>query len=169
MNDGVLRVGVTGHIRLTRRSAPPIFRALITVLRDLLMRHGALHGVTCLAGGADRLFAWAVRDLAGTYEVVLAGAVDDGRQTQRLLRQAQQISHIRFHPRPESRYASASEQMLQRCDLLVAVWDGSKEGPRGGTAHTVALAQELGKRLEVVWPDEAKRLRRYAGAAGCRT
>jgi hypothetical protein len=163
MRDGTVRIGVTGHISLTRGSMRPIYRALTRVLRDHLRRHGAVHGVTCLAQGADRLFAQAVRDLAGTFEVVLPGPPDRGRQTRRLLQQARRITRVGPDPRSEIRYAAASEQMLQSCDLLVAVWDGAADGTYGGTAHTVARARELGKPVQVVWPPRAKRLRGYVG------
>jgi hypothetical protein len=163
MNDDVVRIGVTGHIRLTRGSARPIYRAIRAVLRHQLLFHDRVHGITCLADGADRLFARAIRDLAGTFEVVLPEPPADDRRTRRLLRQARQITRVPADARPEARYAAAGELLLRRCDLLVAVWDGGEDGIHGGTAHTVARARELGRPVQVVWPDKAKRLSRYVG------
>jgi hypothetical protein len=157
MANGVVRIGVTGHIRLSRGSSRPIYRALRSLLRAQLLVHDGVHGVTCLADGADSLFARAVRDLAGTFEVVLPGPPGGGRRTRRLLRRARQVSQVRPDPRPEVRYAEASERVLESCDLLVAVWDGSADGGHGGTAHTVARARAMGKPVEVIWPRKASR------------
>lgn len=163
MDDDVFWIGVTGHIRLTPGSIRPIYRAIGSVLRAQLVLHGELHGVTCLADGADRLFARAILSLAGTFEVVLPGPPDGRRRTRRLLRQARRITRVPPCPTPEIGYAAAGELMLRRCDLLVAVWDGTEDGAHGGTAHTVGRAHELGRPVEVVWPDEARRLPRYVG------
>jgi hypothetical protein len=163
MDNDVVRVGVTGHIRLTRGSARPIYRALKALLRGQLLLHDQVHGVTCLADGADRLFARAIRDVAGTFDVVLPGPPDETRQTRRLLRQARRVTQMPADPRPEIRYAAASEMMLRNCDLLVAVWDGHEDGTYGGTAYTVARAREQGTPVRVVWPEKARRLRGYVG------
>jgi len=164
MDSDVVRIGVTGHIRLTRGSARPIYRAL----RDLLLRQvrqGAVHGVTCLADGADTLFARAVRDVAGTLEVVLPGPPGRGRRTRRLLRAATKVTRVADDPVPENTYAAASDRMLHACDLLVAVWDGNDDGGYGGTAHTVARARELGKPVLVVWPRKARRKGHVGGGS----
>jgi hypothetical protein len=162
MDDDVMRIGVTGHIRLTRGSVRPIYQAIRAVLRAQLLLHAQVHGVTCLADGADRLFARAVRSLAGTFEVVLPGPADGRRRTRRLLRQARRVTQV-SGATPEIRYAAAGEMMLRRCELLVAVWDGAEDGAYGGTAHTVGRARELGRAVQVVWPAEAQRLPRYVG------
>ncbi|GGK72187.1 hypothetical protein [Mangrovihabitans endophyticus] len=156
MSKRVVRVGVTGHVRLTRGSARPIYRALVDVLRAQ-QQHGVLHGVTCLADGADKLFARAVRDLAGTFDVVLPEPPGGARDIRRLLRRARWVLRMPAHPRPEARYAAASAEMLRQCDLLIAVWDGNPDGIHGGTAHTVARAREMGVPVRVIWPPKAKR------------
>jgi hypothetical protein len=160
MSEHVVRIGVTGHIRLTRGSARPIYRAIKAELRAR-SRGGALHGVTCLADGADSLFARAVRDLHGTYDVVLPDPPRRRRSFRRLLGGARSVRGVAADPRPEMRYAAASAEVLDACDLLMAVWDGTDDGAWGGTAHTVARARELGKEVAVVWPRKAKR--RYVG------
>jgi hypothetical protein len=163
MRNDVVRIGVTGHIQLSRGSSRPIYRALRAFLRAQLINHHGVHGVTCLADGADSLFARAVRDLAGTFEVFLAGPPGSGRRTRRLLKRAHQVSQVHPDPRPEVRYAEASERMLASCDLLVAVWDGDDQGGHGGTAHTVARARAMGKPVQVIWPRKAKRRSPYVG------
>ena len=43
-------------------------------------------------------------------------------------------------------YAVAGKQLIARCDVLIALWDGqAAEGKRGGTAHTLLNAAAEGK------------------------
>jgi hypothetical protein len=149
----VVRIGVTGHIRLTESSRRLIFDALVQELRQ----YTGMRGVTCLAEGADRLFAEAVRQCSGTYEVVLPGANDEGTDLLRLLAEAAAVSQLPALAQPAESYAAASEEMLRRSDRLVAVWDGDERGAPGGTADTVARARARGVPVTVVWPDGAAR------------
>ena len=95
---GMMRVGVTGHVGLTAASAPLIFAHLVEHLRDL----PRVHGITCLAPGADQLFVSAIRRVGGTYEVILPSAERPSRRrsrtswrrTRRLLRQATSIAYV---------------------------------------------------------------------------
>lgn len=64
------RIGITGHSNL-----PPATVALVDkALRVALAPYASdqpLVGVTCLAEGADQIFARAVLDLGGRLEVIL--------------------------------------------------------------------------------------------------
>jgi hypothetical protein len=40
----------------------------------------------------------------------------------------------------EAAYESASRQLIVRCDVLIAIWDGGPTGGRGGTAETLLAA-----------------------------
>ncbi len=44
-------------------------------------------------------------------------------------------------------YARAGEDVLDRCDVLLAVWDGQPAQGRGGTGEVVRRAREMGKPL----------------------
>lgn len=156
-----MRVGVTGHIRLTAPSVPLIYVALVQALR----RFPSVHGVTCLGMGSDELFARAVRAIRGTYEVVLPARdyvshyarEGGGRRVRRLLDRASRVSYAPFEKSGEKAYAEASRELLRRCDHLVAVWDGRPGGGPGGTAETVALARRLDIPVTVIWPAGATR------------
>jgi hypothetical protein len=54
-------------------------------------------------------------------------------------------------------YLTASQYLIDRCDLLLAVWDGSPATGSGGTADAVAYARERGRSIVVVWPEGALR------------
>lgn len=62
------RVGVTGHFNLADATEKLVYEALENLLRQL---SGEVTGVTCLARGADQLFARVVLDAGGSLEVVL--------------------------------------------------------------------------------------------------
>ncbi|HZN71312.1 MAG TPA: hypothetical protein VFC00_06465 [Micromonosporaceae bacterium] len=159
------RIGVTGHVSLSADSVEPVYRLLLRALR----RHAGpdLHGVTCLARGADRVFARAVLALGGTFEVVLPaldyrervvppterGEFDD------LLDQASQVSCMRFAQSSRDAYVAASEELLRRSDLLLAVWDGQPSRRRGDTADVVRTARRWRLPVSVLWPRGAQRER----------
>jgi hypothetical protein len=155
----IVRIGITGHIGLDPGSRGMIYRALCRYLRSFRQ---PVHGVSCLADGADRLFVNAVLTVRGTFEVVLpvpegpepAGPDPELRE---LLDLAAEITPIAAAGAPEAAYEAANREMLRRVDVLVAVWDGDARGGRGGTSATVALARELGRTVHVVWPDGARR------------
>jgi hypothetical protein len=144
------RIGVTGHIHLTAGSRAPILRAL----RAELQPYGPVYGYTCLADGADRLFAEAVHEAGGAYEVVLPSPPAGPDE---FLDRARRVSTIPGTLPPEARYAAASEVILDNIDVLVAVWDGEPGGVPGGTAQTVARARARGLPVHVVWPAGAQR------------
>jgi len=155
----IVRIGITGHIGLDPGSRGMIYRALCRYLRSFRQ---PVHGVSCLADGADRLFVNAVLTVRGTFEVVLpvpegpdpAGPDPELRE---LLDLAAEITPITAAGAPEAAYEAANREMLRRVEVLVAVWDGDTRGGRGGTSETVALARDLGRTVHVVWPDGARR------------
>jgi hypothetical protein len=172
----VLRIGVTGHrgnkldageqARL-RREVDAILRRLQQVLAGL-PRPPRLLAVSSLAEGADRLFADAVlaagiellapipfarevyaRDFAGESRAGYYGLLDraaevielDGRYDSEAARR--------------TAYEAAGAEMIERSDIVLALWDGEEASGRGGTANMVALARRKGR--PVLWlPTGAK-------------
>ncbi|MFC3991388.1 type 1 glutamine amidotransferase family protein [Actinoplanes siamensis] len=126
-------------------------------LKRLLKGYSGVHGLTCLAEGADRLFAEAVLACKGSFEAVLpvpeiSAEPEEDPKLRALLRFASDVTKITVPGPPEASYEAASQEVVRRSDVLVAVWDGDDEGRRGGTAETVAFAREQGKEIQVVWP-----------------
>jgi hypothetical protein len=160
----VPRIGITGHTNLTLTCLP-----LVTdVVRTALAEHspGALSGVTCLAPGADQVFAKAVLDLGGTLHVVLPSAdyreqpttADDVDTFDALLDRAATVHTMPFPRSGPAAHMAASEHMLARIDRLIAVWDGQRRpGTYGGTADVVDAARHRGLPVTVLWPPGATR------------
>jgi hypothetical protein len=154
----VPRIGITGHTNLTPPSVPLVAAAV----RSALATQAPLSGVTCLARGADQIFAHAVLDLGGTLDVVLPSADYRERQTalsefDALLDRAATVHTMPFPRSGPAAYMAASEHMLARVDSLVAVWDGRPSTGYGGTADVVHAARHRGLPVTVVWPRGAAR------------
>ncbi|WP_300007725.1 hypothetical protein [Pseudonocardia sp.] len=147
-------VGVTGHSNLTEHSIDLVRQELL----DLLRPHADdLVGLTCLARGADQAFADAVLELGGAIEVVIPASdyftgITDPVSRERCdayLDSAAKTVTMPHEMSGPAAYLAASRHLIDRCDLLLAVWDGSGNG---GTAEAVGYARDCGRSIEVVWP-----------------
>lgn len=152
-----MRIAVTGHREL-RPFGLPLIKA---ALRDLLAPFAGetLVGVSCLADGADQLFAQAVLDAGGQLEVVLVPPEHRGFRDEmafrRLLALAGRVRLITADMGRGEAWMAAAAELLKDADLLVAVWDGSPAAAVGSTADVVAAAEAAGVPVALVWPDGA--------------
>ncbi|MFG2043280.1 hypothetical protein [Dactylosporangium sp. NPDC048998] len=157
-----MRIGITGHTNLTDGAAEVIYSALVRHLRAF---DGAeIVGVTCLADGADQLFARAVLEVGGSYEVVLPAPdyrlkvpAERRRDFDALLAGARVVLPTGERRSGAPAYVAANRIMLERVDRLVAVWDGHERDDPGGTSDVVALARIRGVPMTVIWPAGAER------------
>jgi hypothetical protein len=157
-----MRIGVTGHMNLT----PATTRLVADALRaHLTAQDGDLVGVSCIARGADSLFAEAVLAAGGALEVVLPSRdyreakvkPDHAEQFDRLMAAAKTVRVMDFDHANREAYEAANEAMMSSVDELVAVWDGQPGTGSGGTAEVVAEARERGLPVTIIWPEGAKR------------
>ncbi|CCB75951.1 conserved protein of unknown function [Streptantibioticus cattleyicolor NRRL 8057 = DSM 46488] len=126
-----------------------------------------LYGVSCIARGADSLFADAVLAAGGRLVVVLPSRdyrqakvkPDHAAQFDRFLEAATEVVVMRYPNANREAYEAADKALLARADRLVAVWDGLSASGRGGTADVVAQAREAGLPVDVIWADGAARAR----------
>ncbi|MHA6618734.1 hypothetical protein [Pseudonocardia sp. DLS-67] len=157
-----VRIGITGHTNLTPESVPLVADDIRTVLAE---RAGSLVGVSCLARGADQVFARVVLDLGGRLDVVIPAAdyrerkvePDNRAEFEALIGQATAVRVLGFGTSNRDAYAAASEAVLGAVDVLVAVWDGASPGRKGGTGDTVQAARQRGLPVLIVWPAGAAR------------
>lgn len=157
------RIGITGHSNLTTDTEPLIAEAIKATLADHAV--APLTGVTCLAKGADQVFARAVLDLGGTLEVILPAAdyrdrkvkPDNAIQFDNLISQAIRVHTMPFAQSNRDAYMAASDHVLSTIDALLAVWDGGPSGGHGGTADVVAAATQRHIPVTIIWPTGAAR------------
>lgn len=159
------RIGITGHRRLDDPDAlVPAIREAVRLLRDLLTEHAdsdvVLVVVSSLAEGADRLVA---RELlvepTARLEVILPIArsayaqdfQDKGsrREFRTLLARASQVRQAPGRSTREEAYEWAGRRVVDRCDALLAVWDGQPARGRGGTQQIVEYARD--REVPLAW------------------
>ena len=156
------RIAITGHRALPDDTAGKVRDAISNQLgRD---DDGEVTGLSCLADGADQIFARAVLDGGGRLEVIVpAAAYRDGLPEQArgeydaLLAAASDIKRLRFSESTSESHMAASQAMLAGADRLYAVWDGKPARGYGGTADVVAEAITRGIPVSIIWPPGATR------------
>lgn len=157
------RIGITGHSNLTADSVPLIANSIRETIAD--NNENQLVGVTCLAKGADQVFARVVLELGGAVEVVLPAAdyrqhkvkPDNAAEFDELIDRASAVHTMPFERSGREAYMAASDHVLDTVDMIVAVWDGAPSGGYGGTADVVEAARDRGVSVVVVWPNGAQR------------
>lgn len=157
-----MRVGITGHMDLCETTAKRVREGIDRALGAF---GGGLTGVTCLAFGADQIFAQSVLDVGGALEVLLPASDYRGRRVwpehlpvfDGFLARATKVEVMPFSESGPEAYAAANARMLHDVDALLAVWDGRPAANRGGTADAVAEAERLQVPVTVIWPDGARR------------
>lgn len=156
-------IGITGHQNLgpaTRRSVAAAVSAFLAAVPAL-----DVVGVTSLAEGADQLFAFCVLAAGGDLHAVIPSTNYEAgfesaaarRTYTSLLGLAVSRETLPFERPSEEAYLAAGERVVERSDLLLAVWDGAKAVGKGGTGDVVAYARDQGVEVHVVWPRGAKR------------
>lgn len=156
-----MRIGISGHRDLTPATARAV-RAEIRAFLD--ERTGDLVGVSCLADGADQLFAEAIVEAGGRLVAIIPAAEYRDRLPEEahalydaLLGAALDVVALDFVESSSEAHMAASVAMLDRIDVLVAVWDGKPARGYGGTADVVGEAKRRGIEVVRVWPTGADR------------
>jgi hypothetical protein len=147
-------------------SAPTttLVRAAVVAALAPFARPGLI-GVSCIAEGADSIFAEIVLSLGGELEVILPAA--DYRERvvssshrecfDALLGRAARVRVMPYEVSSSAAYEAANNALLDSCDRLVAVWDGESPVMQGGTSAVVETARHRDLPIEVIWPAGAAR------------
>jgi len=158
----VPRLGITGHVNLTEASVPLVYAALSAELA----RYGTeFSGISCLARGADTIFAQAVLDRGGRLDVLVPAAdyraakvtPDHAPQYDAIVAHASTVRVLPHRRSTRAAYEAANRAMVACTDLVFAVWDGHYDAGRGNTSSTVEYARSRGVHVVVVWPDGVAR------------
>lgn len=157
------RIGCTGHRNInpaTRRNIAAAITAFLTAEAS-----NELVGLSSLAEGADQLFALAVLAAGGQLHIVIPSQnYERSFQSERarrtytaLLNLADSSNILAFDTPSEDAYLAAGCDVADRCDVLLAVWDGRGAAGKGGTADIVAYARERNIDTHVIWPPGSRR------------
>lgn len=165
-----IRLGVTGHRNVT--ALPEILReirAILAKIDDILEDTPHRYRIISpLAEGADRIVArvvlgWEGPALPPDLDVILPFAEEEylrdfSNPSSRdefasLLGKAASTVVIATRGTREDGYEEAGHAVVDRCDLLIAVWDGKPASGRGGTSDIVDYARKIGRAYVHISPD----------------
>jgi hypothetical protein len=154
-------IAISGHRGLPSPTTRLVDQAVRAALAE---RTPDVTGISCLADGADQIFARAIIDLGGTLEAVIPAAeyreglpVDSHPEYDDLIAQAAVVRRLPFTKSTPASHMAASKFMVDAASELYAVWDGKPARAYGGTADVVAYARERDIPVRVIWPDGAQR------------
>jgi hypothetical protein len=153
-----MNVGVTGHQRLDNVLDWEWVRSGI---KEFLMRAPApIVGISCLAVGADQLFAETVLQSQGSLHAIIPFPDYDERlpdasreDYKRLLARASSVDVLARSGSDEECYYAAGKKVVDNSDVLIAVWNGEPAQGLGGTADVVRYAQDRRKTVVHLNPD----------------
>jgi hypothetical protein len=145
-----LTLGITGHQKLSDELV------LKWLKRELLYEYKRLKYVTCayssLAIGADQLFAKTILqmkiDLIAVIPSMHYGETFKGLHKTSyfsLLSKCKLIETLDFTEPSEIAFLTAGKYVVDKSDVLFAIWDGDKAKGLGGTGDIVQYALSLKK------------------------
>lgn len=156
-----MRIGITGHRDLT---APTVELVRSEFAAQLAQSPDLTTGISCLAEGADQLFAQSVLSHGGQLDAIVPSLDDrdhmspDGQQEfDRLPATAFRVTRLPYPESTPEAHMAASLLLVERSDLLLAVWDGQPARSFAGTADVVAYARQLNVLVKIVWPPGSAR------------
>lgn len=157
------RIGCTGHQTLSTSTRRDVAAAVASVLAE--DDDDTLVGFTSLAEGADQLFALAVLAAGGQLHAIIPSQEYEQSFTSDLAREmyvalrtlAASNTVLPFSEPNEDAYLAAGHEVADRCEMLIAVWDGKVAAGKGGTGDIVAYARDRGLDVRIVWPNGARR------------
>lgn len=156
------RIAITGHRGLPEQTAALIDAKLRAELEN--RADDQLVGVSCIADGADALFARAVLDRGGSLVVVVPAQnyrqdlpTSYHVQYDELFAAATKVIGLDRIESDSDAHQAGSARMLDETEELFAVWDGKPARGYGGTADVIALARRRTIPVTVVWPAGASR------------
>lgn len=154
-------IGVTGHQRIPPIALPYVIEG---IKRQLVAAAGPVTGYSSLAIGSDQVFAQELLAAGGRLVAVIPcrgyeHTFDkEGRATyDGLLAVAAQIVVLDFAEPSEAAFMAAGTEVIDRSDVLIAIWDGEPARGLGGTADAVAYANSQGREVVVIWPEGVER------------
>ena len=158
-----MTLGITGHQRIDH---PENWSWVESEVRDIVSRFtDPIMGVSCLATGADQIFARVVLEMGGKVQAILPFPeyenVFEGESRFEyldLLRRCTEVTCIDLPSQSDQdAYWLAGKMVVDRSEVLIAVWDGMPAEGRGGTGDVVTLAQASGVRVIQLNPDTKKK------------
>ena len=146
----MIKLGITGHINLKAECIPYYRDELLRMLKELKNKYTKVVLYSALADGADRLIVEVAMKLDITYIAVLpmpkAEYCTDFTKTssiqfEYLLEHASEVIEIPLLSvngrKRDLQYEASGIFISDKCDILIALWDGNYTHLTGGTGEIV--------------------------------
>jgi hypothetical protein len=155
-----ITVGVSGHRWITETTE--LLSAIDKVFEKInqVYSFSNLKVISPLAEGADRIIARRSISFVHAYLIALLpfpekeylkdfSTQESVQEFQGLIHQAKQIIELMGCSIREEAYIALGKTLLDRCEILITIWDGKPANGRGGTAEIVYEARRRG--LPIAW------------------
>ena len=166
-------IGITGHPLLAREEEiAAAIRSILLEIQDWNPRtQEILTVISPLAEGADRIMANQVLKVPGGRLQALLPMDRDAyardfadersrEEYRRLLDAAWEVQVLVEGVPRELAYEAVGHAVVDRSDIMIAIWDGDPGRGKGGTAAMVAYARSQGKPLFVINSENPREIRR---------
>ncbi len=141
-------VGITGHRKLSNAAW------VRTALQQIFEEISITHGFTCLAAGADELFAKLLLQNHVGYTAVIPCVNYDLTFEKSTLndflfskKNASDLIELNIIEPTEEAFSEAGKIVVDRSEILIAVWDAQNAKGLGGTGDIVEYAKLNEKKI----------------------
>jgi hypothetical protein len=154
-------VGFTGHRILGNPvGAAAMIRKVLTEIQSAAP--GEWIAQSSVAAGGDQIFVRTALELGLGWEALLPLPLvdfqrdfseEEWQQVQELLGRAEHSEVVSEPGSRDEAYLTGGFEIVNNCDVLLALWDGKSARGKGGTADVVAYARAMERPLIIINPD----------------
>lgn len=150
-------IGFTGHRVLDKPDS--VAQSIRSVLDGLTDKYGALATVSSAAAGSDTLFLESTAEYQIPSQVILPFdkqrfakdfTTEQWQRIEPLINSSIERTIVGTVPGDEEAYLESGMLTVDRCDILVAVWNGKTALGKGGTSEVVDYARSICKPLIII-------------------
>jgi hypothetical protein len=140
--------GITGHRELEN------IDWIRTTMQEIIKEMKINYGITCLATGADELFAETLRQKNISYSAVIPCRNYETTFETTALKDflfsknnASKLIELKNNQPSEKAFNEAGKTVVDNSEILIAVWNGEEAKGLGGTADIVEYAKSKNKKI----------------------
>lgn len=144
-----MRIGISGHQKIEPSAS---ICWVNDTLKTELVRLGITTGVSCLAAGADQIFASIVLELGAKLEAVIPcknyESAFENNTSLSLFRELSDLSashhRLAYIEPSKTAFLKGGQRVVEVSECMFFVWDGEVAEGLGGTGDIVSYALERG-------------------------
>ena len=153
-----MKIGITGHQKFDNNDTYSWVRS--SIQNELNSIEPPLIGYTSLAIGSDQIFATLIYENGGTVYALIpfinyerAFEKKDIFLYKKLLNKAKEIETLSIKGTDEDSYLEAGKRIVDKSDIIIAVWNNKPAEGKGGTADIVNYARRKNRPLIIINPE----------------